>query len=82
MPLRPAESILFYTDGISEARDSSGCFYPLHLCGPLLAGQDLGAALDRLRVDVVRHVGRQLPDDAAMLLISRNPMLREPDTGR
>lgn len=82
MPLRPAERILFYTDGISEARDSSGCLYPLHLCGPLLAGQDLGAALDRLRGDVVRHVGRQLPDDAAMLLISRNPMLREPDTGR
>ena len=82
LPLRPAERILFYTDGISEARDSSGCFYPLHQCGPLLAGQDLGAALDRLRADVVRHVGRQLPDDAAMLLISRNPMRRGPGTGR
>ena len=82
MPLRPAERILFYTDGISEARDSSGCFYPLHRCAPLLAGQDLGAALDRLRVDVVRHVGHQLPDDSAMLLISRNPVRREPDTGR
>ena len=82
MPLRPAERILFYTDGISEARDSSGCFYPLHQCGPLLVGPDLEAALDRLRADVVRHVGRQLPDDAAMLLISRNPMRQEPDTGR
>ena len=82
MPLRLAERILFYTDGISEARDSSGCFYPLHQCGPLLAGQDLGAALDRLRFDVVRHVGRQPPDDAAMLLISRNSVRREPDTGR
>ncbi len=82
MPLRLAERILFYTDGISEARDSSGCFYPLHQCGPLLAGQDLGAALDRLRVDVVRHVGRKPHDDAAMLLISRNPVRREPDRGR
>ena len=82
LPLRPGERILFYTDGISEARDSSGCFYPLHLCGPMLAGQDLGAALDRLRADVVRHVGHQLPDDAAMLLISRNPLRREPGTGQ
>ena len=64
--------ILFYTDGISEARDSSGQFYPLERCASLLAGYDLDAALDHLRDDVVRYVGHQLLDDAAMLLISRD----------
>jgi hypothetical protein len=78
--LGPADRILFYTDGISEARDSSGRFYPLHQCGSLLLGQDLGAALDRLRAQVVRHAGHQPPDDAAMLLISRNHAQGEPET--
>jgi len=64
--------ILFYTDGISEAWDSSGQFYPLERCASLLVGHDLDAALDHLRDDVVRHVGHHLPDDAAMLLISRD----------
>jgi len=49
--------ILFYTDGISEARDISGQFYPLERYASLLAGHDLDAALDRLRADVVGHVG-------------------------
>jgi hypothetical protein len=69
--LCPGEAILFYTDGISEARDKSGVFYELSACGTLLDGLSPDAALDRLRDDVIRHVGHELRDDAAMLLISR-----------
>lgn len=69
--LGPADLILFYTDGISEARNSSGTFYPLDQCGSLLVGDDLDDDLDRLRDDVVRHIGCRLTDDAAMLLIKR-----------
>jgi serine phosphatase RsbU (regulator of sigma subunit) len=68
--LCPGQRLLFYTDGISEARDRSGQFYPLDRCGALLDGQDLGAALDRLSDDVIRHVGHHLRDDATTLLIS------------
>jgi serine phosphatase RsbU (regulator of sigma subunit) len=68
--LRRGQRMLFYTDGISEARDRSGQFYPLDRCGALLDGQDLGAALDRLGDDVIRHVGHHLRDDATTLLIS------------
>ena len=71
--LGPGERMLFYTDGISEARDKSGDFYPLDRCGALCAGQDPEAALDRLRDDVIRHVGHKVRDDAAMLLISPQP---------
>jgi serine phosphatase RsbU (regulator of sigma subunit) len=73
LALGPGDQILFYTDGISEARDRSGVFYSLERCGGLFNGQDADGALDRLRDDVIRHVGHALHDDAAMLLICLLP---------
>ena len=70
-PLKHGDRLLFYTDGISEARDRQGAFYPLERSGDLLALPDLGSALDRLVDDVRRHVGHALLDDAAMLLVGR-----------
>jgi serine phosphatase RsbU (regulator of sigma subunit) len=72
-PFGPGDQILFYTDGISEARDKSGAFYPLlSQCGPVLAGVgDPEAVLDLIGKQVVRHVGHTLTDDAAMLLVAR-----------
>ena len=71
--LRRGQRILFYTDGISEARDASGRFYPVERCGPLLRAPDPEAALDLLRDDVIRHAGKPLQDDATMLLIEPQP---------
>ena len=34
----PQVRMLFYTDGISEARDKAGTFYPVGRCATLLAG--------------------------------------------
>jgi serine phosphatase RsbU (regulator of sigma subunit) len=69
-PFGTGDQILFYTDGISEARDARGDFFPLlPLCGPILAGNDPEAALDLVKDQVVRHVGHTLTDDAAMLLV-------------
>jgi serine phosphatase RsbU (regulator of sigma subunit) len=69
VPFGPGDQILFYTDGVSEARDKTGTFYPLSRCGNLLAAGDPDAALARLEGDVSRYVGHALDDDAAMLLI-------------
>lgn len=80
--LCPGQRLLFYTDGISEARDRSGQFYPLDRCGALLDGQDLGAALDQLGDDVIRHVGHHLRDDATTLLISPHGGNGRPGTAR
>ncbi|MGE5291002.1 MAG: PP2C family protein-serine/threonine phosphatase [Micromonosporaceae bacterium] len=77
LPFGPSDQILFYTDGVSEARDRSGGFYPLERCPVLLDGQDPGTALDRLHDDVIRHVGHALLDDAAMLLIRRQPSMQD-----
>jgi serine phosphatase RsbU (regulator of sigma subunit) len=71
--LEPGDQILCYTDGISEARDKTGTFYPLHERAGLLGDGDLDDALVRLSADVTRYVGRKLDDDAAMLLIRHSP---------
>ena len=70
-PFSRADRILFYTDGISEARDLSGAFYEVDQCGHLLDGPDPVLALDRLYDDVLRHVGGHLQDDSAALFIAR-----------
>jgi serine phosphatase RsbU (regulator of sigma subunit) len=69
----PGDRMLFYTDGISEARDKSGAFYPLERCGTLLGGPDPDATLDRLYDDVLGHAGGRLQDDSAALLVARQP---------
>jgi hypothetical protein len=68
-PFSPGDQILFYTDGISEARDKTGAFYPLSQCGQILADHDAEAALDLIKGQVISHVGHTLTDDAAMLLV-------------
>lgn len=73
VPFRPGDQLLCYTDGISEARDKTGTFYPLQQCGSLLGGSDPDAALGRLGDHVARYVGHALEDDAAMLLVRHAP---------
>ncbi|WP_221891458.1 PP2C family protein-serine/threonine phosphatase [Microbispora sp. KK1-11] len=69
---REGDQILFYTDGVYEARDRSGAFYPLEDRAPrLLRSRDPQDALDLLERDLVAHVGGPVPDDAAMLLVRR-----------
>lgn len=73
VPFGPGDSMLFYTDGISEARDRSGTFYQLvQRGGHAMRGRaDPDVALDRLYDDVLRHVGGHLHDDSAALLVTR-----------
>jgi serine phosphatase RsbU (regulator of sigma subunit) len=67
----PGDRMLIYTDGVVEARDGEGRFYPLaDRCG-LLKAADPEKALEDLRADVLRHVGGRIGDDAAMLLVRR-----------
>jgi len=75
LPFGPGDQLLFYTDGVSEARNAAGEFYPLSEHEALAAGQAPDAVLDRLQQDVLRHVGHALDDDAAMLLLRREPTL-------
>jgi serine phosphatase RsbU (regulator of sigma subunit) len=71
--LEPGDCLLFYTDGLSEARDRAGAFFPLEEWRGMEQCHDVEQMLDRLCDDVVRHVGHNLEDDAAMLLLRHDP---------
>ncbi|MEO3845972.1 PP2C family protein-serine/threonine phosphatase [Streptomyces sp. CNZ287] len=68
-PFSPGDQILFYTDGVTEACNAQGVFYPLTTCAPLLADTDAESALTAVRQDLIDHVRGPLQDDAAMLLL-------------
>jgi Stage II sporulation protein E (SpoIIE) len=75
IPLAPGEDILFYTDGISEARNKTGDFFPLADSPALRGPPDPDTLIDRLSSEVTRHIGHAPDDDAALLLIARPPTL-------
>lgn len=65
----PGDQMLLYTDGVTEARDDAGAFYPLASRTHILQEADPQGALEALRADLMRHTGGPLHDDAAMLLL-------------
>ncbi|TSB16403.1 serine/threonine-protein phosphatase [Streptomyces benahoarensis] len=69
VPFAPGDQLLFYTDGVTEARDGGGRFYPLDTRATLLKDDDPEEALRAVREDVVAHAEGPLHDDAAMLLV-------------
>jgi serine phosphatase RsbU (regulator of sigma subunit) len=69
--LEPGDLLLLYTDGVTEARDSTGTFYPLAERITGWTDNDPDVFLDRLRRDLLHHVGGHLNDDAAMIAIQR-----------
>jgi serine phosphatase RsbU (regulator of sigma subunit) len=71
IPLEPGEPVLFYTDGLSEARNAAGEFFPLTDCASLQVPADLSARLERLIAELYRYVGHKPHDDVALLLVER-----------
>jgi serine phosphatase RsbU (regulator of sigma subunit) len=71
--LEEGDLLVLYTDGITEARDSGGRFYPLaeRMTGWAESGPE--TLLKRLRQDLGRHVGGPLDDDAAVIALERAP---------
>ncbi|WP_435219147.1 PP2C family protein-serine/threonine phosphatase [Streptomyces sp. bgisy034] len=68
-PFRSGDELLLYTDGLTEARDAEGRFYPLAERAHLLKGRDPETALRVLRQDLFQHVSGPLQDDAALLML-------------
>src|SRR5580693_1321256 len=69
----PGDRLVFYTDGLLEARDRAGRYFRLEDCLDTLRRTDLEAAADELLDRLVAHTGRRLDDDVAVLLFEAAP---------
>ena len=65
----PGDLLLLYTDGVSEARDTGGRFYPVAERLGQMRAQDPGSLLDRLIADLLGYVPNGLTDDTALLAL-------------
>jgi serine phosphatase RsbU (regulator of sigma subunit) len=67
----PGDSILLYTDGTTEARDSTGEFYPLEedLAWADFDGPD--GLVDLVLMGLRKHAGARLDDDVALVAVER-----------
>ncbi|WP_411103834.1 PP2C family protein-serine/threonine phosphatase [Streptomyces sp. cmx-4-9] len=66
--------LLLYTDGVLEARDASGAFFPLEERAAARSGAEPRTLLERLCADLLAHAAdNTLGDDAAMVAIERLP---------
>ncbi|MGW7006357.1 PP2C family protein-serine/threonine phosphatase [Streptomyces sp. NPDC054933] len=70
-PYEVGDLLLFYTDGVSEARDAEGCFYPLTERAAAWTMDDPEELLRHLRADLLAHVDGHLGDDAAVVAVRR-----------
>ncbi|MFD0268377.1 PP2C family protein-serine/threonine phosphatase [Streptomyces sp. NPDC127106] len=73
LPLLPGDRLLAYTDGVTEARDTSGFFYPLTTRVPVVATPapaDPAGLVGALWQDLVSFTGGGPGDDVALLVLS------------
>ncbi|MBQ1092707.1 PP2C family protein-serine/threonine phosphatase [Streptomyces sp. B93] len=74
-----AETLLLTTDGVTEARDGRGAFYPLAREVAKAVAQDPRVARPRrlvtfVRDGTLRHCGGRLADDTTVFAVRRRPL--------
>ena len=65
----PEDLLLLHTDGVIEARDTRGVFYPLTERAAPWTRHSPSALIHHLRTDLLAHVGGHLADDAAVVAV-------------
>ncbi|MFF4252057.1 PP2C family protein-serine/threonine phosphatase [Streptomyces sp. NPDC001663] len=70
-PFEIGDLLLLYTDGVIEARNADGVFYPFAERAPEWTKEDPDELLRHLQDDLLSHVHGHLNDDAAVVAIRR-----------
>jgi serine phosphatase RsbU (regulator of sigma subunit) len=74
IPVARGDRLLLYTDGVSEARDPAGRFFPLaQVTAEMLRTARAGPRLlDALAASLTDHLGERAADDILLLLVALN----------
>jgi phosphoserine phosphatase RsbU/P len=75
--ISPGDRLVFYTDGLLEARDRAGRHFRLEDCADMLRHPDLQAAADGLLDRLLAHTKRKLDDDVALFLLEATSPVRD-----
>jgi serine phosphatase RsbU (regulator of sigma subunit) len=70
IPVGDGDQLLLYTDGVSEARNAAGRFFPLAQVTAQAAARGGGGLLDTLVTGLEEHVGDRGCDDILLLLVT------------
>ncbi|GAA4941397.1 PP2C family protein-serine/threonine phosphatase [Streptomyces heliomycini] len=70
----PGATLLLHTDGVTEARDASGAFYPLAERARRWTDREPDALLAAVHADLRRYASSRLVDDVAMVALRRSPV--------
>nr|WSW70940.1 serine/threonine-protein phosphatase [Streptomyces sp. NBC_00995] len=73
LDFQPGATLLMFTDGVTEARDEAGAFYPLDTRLGRFAHQAPRELLDSLHRDLEEFSGGVRRDDIAVLAVRRAP---------
>lgn len=71
LPFGPGDTLVLYTDGVIEARDHNGVFYPFAERAAQWTDRPPEALLHHIERDLLAYTGGRLGDDAALLAIRR-----------
>jgi serine phosphatase RsbU (regulator of sigma subunit) len=82
IPFEPGDTLLLYTDGVVEARDAGGRFYPLAERIARWTDAPPESLVQHVRRDLLAHTGGLLSDDAAVVALHRTSAEHVPHHGR
>ncbi|MEV7979444.1 PP2C family protein-serine/threonine phosphatase [Streptomyces sp. NPDC086519] len=71
-PFEHGDRLVLYTDGVSEARNADGEFYPLAERAAVWADNAPGLLVEQLAADVRAYTDGRLNDDLAMVVLQRD----------
>ncbi|WP_369250898.1 PP2C family protein-serine/threonine phosphatase [Streptomyces sp. R41] len=70
-PFHEGDRLILYTDGVTEARDGSGEFYPLAERVAIWADRAPGPLVEAITADLEQYAGGRVDDDMAMIVAQR-----------